>query len=134
MPSDHDRTLPYWLPIFVFGVFTTLEGYVSSEIYPWVYVAKMVGVVALFVALPQAARLVRPSWGGIVPAVVVGLAIFVEWVAIERLVPYPHLGSRVGFDPFAALPSATGVWLFIAVRLFGLVVLVPIVEELFWRG
>jgi membrane protease YdiL (CAAX protease family) len=32
------------------------------------------------------------------------------------------------------LASPVAAWCFVAVRLLGLVVLVPVAEELFWRG
>jgi CAAX prenyl protease-like protein len=42
------------------------------------------------------------------------------------------LGQRTSFDPS---PLALGVrWGFLAVRMLGLVVLVPLIEELFWRS
>ena len=44
----------------------------------------------------------------------------------------PH--PRVAYDPFQHLAQPWAVWAFIAVRLSGLVILVPLVEEIFWRG
>jgi CAAX prenyl protease-like protein len=41
---------------------------------------------------------------------------------------------RVGFDPFSELSRPAMAYGFVAMRLIGLVVLVPIAEELFWRG
>jgi CAAX prenyl protease-like protein len=42
------------------------------------------------------------------------------------------MGTRVGFDP-GTLPQAVR-WPFVAVRFLGLVLLVPVFEELFWRS
>jgi CAAX prenyl protease-like protein len=42
------------------------------------------------------------------------------------------LGSRSAFDPLALGAAARRA--FIAVRLLGLVVLVPVIEEVFWRS
>lgn len=71
--------------------------------------------------------------GILLPAVIVGLGAFVLWVGIEGWVPYPHLGERTGYNPFETLsPGAAAA--FVAVRLAGLIVLVPVFEELLWRS
>jgi CAAX prenyl protease-like protein len=41
-------------------------------------------------------------------------------------------GARTAFDPNVLSPA--GKWAFIAVRFAGLVLLVPVFEELFWRS
>jgi CAAX prenyl protease-like protein len=42
--------------------------------------------------------------------------------------------SRVGYDPFSSDGSAVARGTFIAVRLTEMVLIVPVMEELFWRG
>jgi CAAX prenyl protease-like protein len=68
-------------------------------------------------------------------AVALGLAVTVAWVGLESI-PYPKLnlagGHRQAFDPYS-LPVGKRA-AFLAVRLFGLVLLVPLMEELFWRS
>jgi len=66
--------------------------------------------------------------------VVLGFLVFAQWVIVERLLAYPHLGSRVGFDPFGAFDSRGVTIAFLAVRFYGLVLLVPVMEEMFFRG
>ena len=68
------------------------------------------------------------------PAVIVGGAVFAAWVGIDKWVPYPHLGTRVGFNPFASLDHRSVAAAFVVVRLYGLCLLVPVMEELFWRS
>jgi CAAX prenyl protease-like protein len=58
-------------------------------------------------------------------AIVVGLVAIVIWIAIDRF--YPKLSSAAPFD-------ATGQWVFITFRVAGAVVVVPLMEELFWRA
>ena len=77
---------------------------------------------------------IRPSGRVVAPSVVVGLLVCVLWVGLEKLVPYPHLGSRVGFNPFEAIGDPRGQYAFVLVRLFGLAIVVPVMEELFWRS
>ncbi|MEI6323059.1 MAG: CAAX prenyl protease-related protein [bacterium] len=59
----------------------------------------------------------------------VGVLIFGLWVAPQELFQQPH--RLVGFDP-NAVPGFTG-WV-LAIRFVRLVLVVPLVEELFWRG
>lgn len=127
-------TRGYWLPLFVFAAFTSLEGYVAPTLYPWVYGAKLLAVVAALLFDRGALRVIQPSSRVIVPAIAVGLVVFAQWILIDKWVPYPSLGSRVGFDPFAVLGGGTSTTVFLVIRLFGLVALVPVIEELFWRG
>jgi CAAX prenyl protease-like protein len=59
--------------------------------------------------------------------------VFVAWFGLDRIVSYPRLGTRTGFDPAQLHGSA--MWpTFLAVRLYGLVLMVPIMEEIFWRS
>jgi CAAX prenyl protease-like protein len=116
LPKANGRPDPLWYPLF--------------------YALKIALVAGL-------AWLGRSAWRDLAPrpgvrtlalAVALGVAIGIGWVALER-VPYPRFrlsGSRQAFDPYV-LPIA-GRAAFLAVRLFGLVVLVPLVEELFWRS
>ena len=65
-------------------------------------------------------------------AVVVGAAVFGLWISPQWLFGQP---PRVdGFDPetFAAAPAL--YWLTLAARFLRLVIVVPLVEEIFWRG
>jgi CAAX prenyl protease-like protein len=76
-----------------------------------------------------------PTRGGIILAAAVGLLVTAVWVGLDGL--YPQLprqlsGTRVGFDPHALVPFSR--WSFIGIRMLGLVVVVPLIEELFWRS
>ena len=45
------------------------------------------------------------------------------------------MAKRVAFDPYEVLGAGTmGFWIFLIVRMVGLVVLTPLAEELFLRG
>jgi CAAX prenyl protease-like protein len=68
--------------------------------------------------------------------VIVGVVGIFQWVPMQLWLQQfeffkPPKPEDV-FDPFRDLP-ANAVWAFIGVRLFGAVVVVPVMEELFWR-
>jgi CAAX prenyl protease-like protein len=142
-PSWRDW-LPYVAPMATFLVLTNLEGYLPkagdgaphSPWYPLAYAIKMAIVTAVVVACRSTWRDLRPMTtpGSVALAVVVGLAVTAVWVGIDPY--YPRLsflgGSREGFDPtMLSPPVRVG---FLAVRFYGLVLLVPLFEELFWRS
>ena len=128
--------LPYVVPMFAFLVFTNLEGYLPGpDWYPLAYAIKVLAVAIL-------AWYYRSAWSDLRPlppirclvlATMIGLIVFVLWVRLEGWYPeLSFLGKRTGFDP-GSLASGWK-WPFILVRFFGLVVLVPLIEELFWRS
>jgi CAAX prenyl protease-like protein len=129
--------LPYVAPMFTFLVLTSLEGYLpAADWYPLAYTAK-VGLVAVV------AWLCRSTWSDLRPippfvalmlAIVIGLGVFALWVGLD-VIGYPalnFLGKRTAFDPSALPPGWK--WPFITIRFAGLVLLVPLIEELFWRS
>lgn len=135
--------LPYVAPFFGYVAMSSAESLIPDERmaswYPIAYAAKVAIVAALMVAFRSSWRDLRRMPGplGWALAVGIGLAVTAAWVGIEEGVDYPPLpligaGEREGFDP-GVLPTM-GKWAFIAVRLLGLVVLVPVFEELFWRS
>jgi CAAX prenyl protease-like protein len=125
--------LEYCAPALVFGIMTTLEGYFAPELYPAIYTAKVIAVTATLLLWRRPLTEIKPAWNVVLPSVLVGAAIIAFWIAGERWIPYPHLGERSGYDPFTALPPA-GAAAFLAVRFYGLVLLVPVFEEILWRS
>lgn len=62
----------------------------------------------------------------------IGLLVFVIWIAPQQL--FGIAPRLAGFDPnvFSSQPALS--WLTILFRFLRLVVVVPLVEEIFWRG
>lgn len=138
--NDVDKlAVPYVLPMGLFLVLTSLEGTISAghvaATYPWLYAVKLTVVAGVAWVCRSTWRDLRP-WPGVGPAlaaVVLGLMVTAAWVGLEGRYPkLTFLGTRSAFDP-SALGNG-GKWAFVAVRLFGLVLVVPLVEELFWRS
>jgi len=131
----HMAWLPYVLPFLCFALFTYAASLQPAAAYYW-YAAKTVVVGALLVAL--APRLPELSWRAPAAdwliAVVAGVAVLVVWVAPEQLLAPLMIGDTAGFDPhgFGLSPAATTA--VIAVRIAGAALVVPVMEELFWRA
>ncbi len=68
----------------------------------------------------------------------VGVAVFLIWIAPDMLFGYRHHWLFENFitgQAASALPVHLKTnWWFIAARIVGAAVLVPVLEELFWRG
>jgi CAAX prenyl protease-like protein len=70
------------------------------------------------------------SWRELGLAIGVGLVVYLAWVRMDW--PWATLGPVTGYNPFQAGPGLGA--LLAAIRLFGAAVVVPIMEELFWRS
>jgi len=111
--------------------------------YPLVYTARIaLTLAAMVLVLPGYRRFRRPP--GIL-AVLVGVVGIVVWVGLCQLLDgtkllqllerLPGYGHRSSFDPLEQLAAApVWTWTFLAIRFFGLVAVVPIIEEFFLRG
>lgn len=127
--------LPWVLPFALFLVLTSLESQFPN-VYPWFYAAKMVIVTGVLLRLRRFLPEAAPSRSGLNLAVGLGLGLSVLWVLIDSVTPhFPGLlGTRVGYNPFHELPNWGGRIAFLLVRFYGLVVVAPVCEELFYRG
>ncbi len=128
------RWLPYVAPMAIFLVLTDIEGRLPRGFYPSLYAFKVVAVSLALWTFRGVWRDIKIEARALAPAIGVGLAVFVLWIGIDRAIAYPHLGRRVGFDPFETIESPVLRGLFLATRFYGLVLMVPLMEELFWRS
>jgi uncharacterized protein len=126
--------LAYVAPIGIFLAFGWFEEHLPRTWYPLVYCAKAGAVTGTLWVFRATLSEIRLTWRVVAPSVLTGLAMCVAWVAIDKIVPYPHLGERVAFNPFASITDSRAAAAFVVVRLYGLVLLVPVMEELFWRA
>ena len=134
--------IDYAAPMAAFLILTAAEGalpksggVVDPSWYAVFYPAKVLIVAAVAWAGRSAWKdfLPRPGAGALATAVVIGLAVAALWVGLDGRYPVLAIqGRREAFDP-ARLSSGTRA-AFLLFRFFGLVVLVPVIEELFWRS
>lgn len=117
---------------------------ITYKAYAWVYIVKIaLTLVAMALVLPgyrQFPLRISPL------SVVVGVVGIVVWIGLckldleqrvlgslglDRLI---DMGARSSYNPFEQLPLPVCWWGFLAVRFFGLVVVVAVIEEFFLRG
>jgi uncharacterized protein len=143
-PKTEPPVWPYVVPLAGFLALTALEGYLptapggapSTTWYPIGYTLKLVAVSALLWHCRVIFNDLRPwpTVGSLGLSVLVGLGVTAAWVGLDGLYPaIPFLsGRRTEFDPTTLAPAARSA--FLAVRVLGLVVIVPLIEELFYRS
>ncbi len=133
--STNRPWLPYVLPMALFVLFTFAEGYAPTTFYPWLYTVKVAVVtVALALCFPRFRHEIKPTVSVLPLALLVGLAVCAEWVLLNPFVPPLPGSNRTAYNPFAEITNPFGVWAFLGVRFFGLALLVPVMEEVFWRS
>lgn len=129
--------------MIIFLGFTALEGGEDTEkFYPLLYTIKIVLVTALWWRCRHSYP--KWSWNGWASGFLAGIFGAMIWIGTSHWTLTCVLGDllpkwlvadqRIAFNPFAAIEASWGVYAFLAIRLFGLVVTVPLVEEVFWRG
>ena len=64
-------------------------------------------------------------------SIVLGLLVFILWINMDW--GFASLGQSSGYDPYLSHSDSSRYGL-IAFRLFGAAIIVPIMEELFWRS
>ena len=126
--------LPYVAPFALFLLLTEPARYFPSLV-PFLYIAKTVLVAALlwFWRSKYAEDLSEGlSFSEFVVATLCGLLVLVLWIAPEGI--FYQFETGAGFDPYAMTASNGAAIGLIAVRLIGASLVVPIMEELFWRS
>jgi uncharacterized protein len=114
----------------------------------WKYAARSLACLALFLWLKPWRWYAPLQVRHLVPAVFVGVVVFVAWVVPESawMDRWPSLKEfylRWAVTPFGKLPEPltqfpyapeTCGWAFSVARLLGSAVVIAVIEEFFWRG
>jgi CAAX prenyl protease-like protein len=136
--------LPYVAPFFTFLLFMALGSFFEGPRHvPWLYALRTVG--ALGVALLFWRYFPPLGRAHLLPAVVFGLLVAVMWVGVHKVFAaqsWYKYTQVMGRDPspseyyncFEHLGTGWALALFLIVRIGGASIVVPIIEELFWRG
>ena len=156
-----DRLLPdgwwLWLPMAVFMLVLFVGPYSEDWLgefgsYAASYVVRTLLVGGILIWLwPRLMHEVR--WTHLGLGVVFGVVGTVQWIGVDKLLlaaqqafaPDEDSPARIvfsilgtvdpadGWNPFEQITSPVWLWLFITIRLLGPVLVVPVMEELFWR-
>lgn len=122
------RAIPYIL--FVLPIY--LGGKFGLESYYWVYFGRtLLGALLIWIMWPLVKEMRYAfSW----EAVVVGVAVFVMWVGIDPF--YPHLmESNSNWNTFTHFGDGAALaWFFVIMRILGSSLVVPALEEVFFRS
>ena len=120
--------IPYVLPfiaLFVFIYLGPLLNISKGIIYPVQTIA--IGV-CLYYFRKAYLNEIRPQLD--LPAILAGMFVFMIWVGIEGY--YPAIGSSE-FNPYE-YGKESMIWVLMGFRLAGAVLVIPLMEELFWRS
>ncbi|MYM98007.1 CAAX prenyl protease-related protein [Duganella vulcania] len=127
------RVLPFVIYIGFIIVADVLArcGWTAAEL-RWLYAVKVAAVLAALVWYRRRyTELALPLPRGRVLAVSVVCGIAVWWLWIRLNASWMVLGDSTGFDPRS---EGRIDWLLVTVRLAGAALVVPVMEELFWRS
>ncbi|GIW98741.1 MAG: hypothetical protein KatS3mg111_2074 [Pirellulaceae bacterium] len=136
------RVVAYVAPLVVYLVGTAIAGRFEGAGYAMAYTAVVLVVAALCLMLRREMVDLRPHFQ-VLPGLVVGVGGIISWIVLSRLGIEQFVGEllptflrpaeRPAFVPWEELPREAAMG-FLATRIVGLAVLVPVAEELFWRG
>jgi len=118
--------LPYVVPMAIYMAFLLVQ---TNANLLWVYPAKVIAVAAALIYFRKEYEELRPGLSLL--AIIVGLVAIAIWIGIDPF--YRKFGSGVAFDP-TTIPSLAQRNMFLAFRIVGAVIVVPVMEELFWRA
>jgi CAAX prenyl protease-like protein len=136
--SDAKKLAPYVGPMGVFVGLLGLNGlleridhsfWLSSAEY-WIYPLQTVFCGALLFWFWRTYPLQAPVRLSF--ALGIGVFVFLVWIAPQILLGYPPRTEGFNPDIFASQPGL--YWPTVILRFLRLVVVVPLVEEIFWRG
>lgn len=135
-------SLPYILPFALYLLLTQIPPK-FPEYYPLLHGSCVVLVGLITIGLIRGKGLIR-FHGDILPGILFGIGGIILWIFLYELQLEAMLAkylpdwlmpeARAAFNPCQDIASTVGRWSFIAIRILGMAVLVPFVEELFWRG
>lgn len=129
---EHARFLPFAIWV---GITALAMGGGNMMFYS--YVAKV--LVGAWIVWEMRRYIPEVRWTVSWQAIVVGIVVFFAWVGLDPFYPKNHLLMKDTpesiWNPFARFGESSVIaWTLIAIRIFGMTVLVPPIEEAFYRS
>lgn len=134
-PARWPSWVPYVVPMVLFLAITSFFEKDDAN-YPMVYLAKVALVTGALIFFRSTWKDLKFDSKLILPSVIVGAVGFGLWIGLAKL-PYPpieFLGTRTAYNPYEKITDEGMRMAFIATRFFGLALMVPLMEEIFWRS
>jgi CAAX prenyl protease-like protein len=137
MPMLNRAAWPRILPFAAYVLFIVIGDVLEragagADVLRWLYPVK-IGVVALLLALfwrqYEELRHARPSPKLALIAAVTGVVVLLLWISLDT--GWMVIGSPTGYDPRV---NGEIDWPLVAIRIAGAALVVPVMEELFWRS
>lgn len=131
--------LPYVLPMVLFLAIIWIgakgaQTPAGNSWYPWAYVARTLTVGSLLWYFRRSYERIR--WNHWWLGLIVGVVGVFQWVGMQLALEARFELFRpegMAFNPEAFFIDPAARWGFLAIRLVGAVLVVPFMEELFWR-
>ncbi len=135
MDSGRRATVAYIAPFIAFVGIMAVERLIPLPL-EWLYPVRFLIVAALIGTVSWPYLSFRPS--APLASIAIGVAVFVIWVAPDVLFGYRHHwlfeNSLTGSAASSLAPHLKANIGFLLMRALSSAILVPILEELFWRG
>jgi CAAX prenyl protease-like protein len=131
------------LPFIIFVLLTSGQGVFGVASAYWLYLTKT--FVGLWLVLEMWPLVPEMRWAFCWEAVVVGVAIFGVWIGISGEwttqnslwvkigISHPEAKPALVWDPLTQFGPGLG-WIFVVVRILGSTLIVPPLEEVFYRS
>ena len=119
-------------PFLIFLALTACQGKFGAASAYWFYFAKT--IVGVWLVLKMKSFVLEMRWAISWEAIFVGVGIFAVWVGLDSF--YPHLmknGATGNPNEQFGAGSALA-WFFIVVHILGMTLVVPPLEEVFYRS
>ena len=128
-------TVAYTVPFLVFVGFMAAQAAIHLPAH-WYYPVRFLAVLLTIVLVSRPVLSFRAAFP--LASIGIGIAVFLIWIGPDVLLGYRHhwlFDNFITGAPASSIaPSLKQNVIFIALRVAASVVLVPVIEELFWRG
>jgi hypothetical protein len=123
------QALPFIAPFFLFMLLLSAVSYFPDQHYT-LYPIRTIAVLAVLVWYWRSLPPLTPA--APMASLLVGVIGVVLWIGLDPiLVHYDQ--PLIGRNPFQLYPAGEA-WALFGIRLLGITFIVPVMEELFWRG
>jgi CAAX prenyl protease-like protein len=126
----------YILPMALFLLLTGIAGYFPSAYVPAYVLKAVLAAAALVLCWPAYTKIRWDYWW---LGIIVGVVGIVQWVVMQLWLQKTFAGvflfapPKDPFNPLEAFDSDAMLYGFLFARIFSATIIVPVMEELFWR-